>query len=452
MGDDAFVGGARTGRLGRVDDRIVDVLGAIDQGTPADRALGRVFKNARDLGARERHEVSETVYGVVRAQRRIDDTLQRAAKATRRRLHLLDGPILTRLRVLAWLAEQGMGVDGLKTRDPYAFKRVSGLFERIVRGRLPEPKKRRPEVTLAVRVSLPDWMALRLLNAYGPKRAEAIGQALSHRAPLTLRVNRTLADRATLLESIPNASPTQFSPDGITIRGTADVSSWPLYKEGKIEIQDEASQLAALALGASEGETILDACSGAGGKTLALGAAMGGSGRITALDVSKDKIAELKKRARRAGLTNIETVTCDLIELPDALTGKFDRVLVDAPCTTSGVFRRSPDARWRLTEADVDRHVARQLSILIRACDAVRPGGVVAYVTCSILAEENEHVVRRALAECPSMAPRSLRTTWGDELCDALNATHHAHVGPGPTSRDPDGFYVALLAKAPSES
>ena len=281
MNDDFFVGGARTGRLGRVDDRIVDVLGAIDQGTPADRALGRVFKNARDLGSRERHEVSETVYGVVRARRRIDDTLQRAAKASRRRLDLLEGPILTRLRVLAWLAEQGMGLDGLKSRDPYAFKRVSGLFERITRGRLPEPKKRRPEVALAVRVSLPDWMASRLMNAYGLERAEAIGQALSLRAPLTLRVNRLLADRDEVLEALPTASPTAYSPDGITLQGTADVSSWPLYKEGKVEIQDEASQLATLALGATRGETILDACAGAGGKTLALGAAMEGSGRPT---------------------------------------------------------------------------------------------------------------------------------------------------------------------------
>ena len=123
-------------------------------------------------------------------------------------------------------------------------------------------------------------------------------------------------------------------------------------------------------------------------------------------------------------------------------------MLVDAPCTTSGVFRRNPDARWRLTEAEVDEHVARQVAILVRACDAVRPGGVVAYVTCSILAEENEAVVQRVLAECPSMAPRSLRTTWGDALCDRLGATHHAHVGPGPTAADPDGFYVALLAKA----
>lgn len=448
---DAQPGGAKNSRLGRTHDRILGAYGEVLSGAPADRVLRTTFKRARDLGPRERAEVSDVVYGLVRSQRTIDDRLDRGLKAEGKKRELLDAPIVTRLRVLTYLALNGAGLEALAELDPYAFKRIPKLFPRIVSGKLPAAKRTAAE-ELAINYSLPDFVAARLIERLGAERTQAIGAALLGRSPITIRVHRGRATRDEIRASIERehgilVTPTMISPDGLILAEHADLASWPEFEQGLIEPQDEGSQLLALATGAAPKELVLDACAGAGGKTLALSAMMGGSGRLVALDPDPKKLEELKLRARRAQITNIEAVTGDLQSLPDKMRGVFDRVLVDAPCSGSGSWRRHPDARWRVREPELAEHHARQQRLIAGALTALKPGGLLIYATCSVLAEENEDVINGVHATDSRLVPVRLTTTLG-ALASKLALSEHgdqARIGPGPSDRDPDGFFVALM-------
>ncbi|MCK6550832.1 RsmB/NOP family class I SAM-dependent RNA methyltransferase, partial [Myxococcota bacterium] len=448
---DAQPRGARDPRLGRVYDRVLEAYGEISVGTAADKALGATFRRARDLGGRERAEVGDLVYALVRTERATDDLLDRALKAEGKKRSVFDAPILVRLRVLTYLASHGTPIEELAARDAYAFKRVPGLFERIAKGRVPAAK-RTPLEALAIELSLPDWMTKRLVDAFGEEKAIAMAKALDGRAPVTLRVNVALATRDDVRARIAKehgieAVETKLSPHGLILPGPVDLPSWDLFQEGLVELQDEGSQLVALATGARPKDVVLDACAGAGGKTLAIAAEMRGTGRLVALDHDGKKLEVLKKRARRAKLTSTEALVGDLQGLPKKLIGGFSRVLLDAPCTGTGVLRRHPDAKWRLTEEDVDAHVARQGRMIASAATALEPGGVLVYATCSILREENEDVVNAALAADARLDPLPLAETWGPELSKQLGASWMARVGPGPSASDPDGFFVATMRR-----
>lgn len=434
-------------RLGRIHDRILEAYAQIDAGTPADTALKAVFKKARDLGSRERAEVADTVYAMLRKKRLIEDRLERAAKAEKRRFSDLDKPIEHRLRLLGLYALQGAGLDELKAKDAYAFRRIPRAFERILKDKLPRVKRGAVE-ELAVELSLPSFVVERLVAAFGEARTRAIGEALDGRAPVTLRANRAKVDRVELARRIQEehglaTTATKLAPDGLVLPGPVDLRSWPLFSEGWCELQDEGSQLIALAVAARPGETVLDACAGAGGKSLAL-AATGAS--VTAVEVEKRKLDELKKRAKRAG-ADVTTTRADLLTLPAELAARFDAVLVDAPCTGTGVLRRSPDSVWRLTEARLLEEIERQKHLLTSALGALKPGGRLIYATCSVLREENEAISVYLLEERQDLRPLALVDLWGDTVSEALAATHEARIGPGPTEQDPDGFYVAAFRK-----
>lgn len=448
---DAQPHGAQDARLGRTHDRILEAYGEIRSGTPADRALRRVFREARDLGAAERGEVSDIVYGLIRTQALVDDRLGRALKALGKSVSAVEPPMLARLRVLTYLASEGRTTHEIEAVDRYAFRRFPGLFERITSGRLPAVRRTEAE-EVAIACSLPIWIVDRLLRAFGPGRTREMGRALARRAPTTFRVNRARVSRDEVIERIAaehgvEAAPTRLSPDGVILPETMDVKAWPLYASGLVELQDEGSHLVALATGARPRESVLDACAGAGGKTLALGAMMQGTGRLVALDPDPRKLEELKRRARRAGLTSHEILAGDLEALPSRFRGAFDRVLVDAPCTGSGIFRRHPDARWRITERDLDRSVEQQGRLIAAAVGALRPGGLLVYATCSILLEENEAVVEQVARIDPRVEPVPLALTWGSELARTLGASDMARIGPGPTEDGPDGFFVALMRR-----
>lgn len=447
-------GGAKDPRLGRRHDRILDALGEIEAGTPADKALRGVFSRARDLGARERTEVSEIVYGLIRAQRSVDDALARAMTAERRKVATLEAPIRARLRVLAYLALRDHDVESLRARDPYLLKRVPGVLERIATGRLPAGRHS-PLEALGLELALPDWIVERLVTRFGTDEARRIGRALDGRAAVALRVNTMVQPREAARERIRRehgveTEPTARSPLGLLLAEPADVLAWPIYQEGGIELQDEASQLVTLATGTGARETVLDACAGAGGKTLALAAMTENSGRVVAVDPDARRLEELKRRARRAKLTNVDTLVMELEALPEKYSGTFDRVLVDAPCTGSGTFRRHPDARWRVTERDLELYVARQKRILARAIGAAKPGGFIVYATCSVLAEENEEVVEELVKLDGRVEPAPFSDATGAERARHLSphlGAWSVRIGPGPTERDPDGFYIALLRR-----
>jgi 16S rRNA (cytosine967-C5)-methyltransferase len=449
---DAQPKGAIDPRLGRTHDRILDAYGIIATGIPADVALKTTFKRARDLGSSERAEVSETIWALVRSERRIDDLLRRAAKAEKKSLETIDPPILARMRILALLAMNGASLEALEGRDRYAFRRIPRLFERIRSGRI-SPARRSALEEIAVTLSYPSWLIERLAARFGAARAEEIAIALNGRAPMTVRVNTLVSGREEAAKAITEelcvrAAPTAISPLGLILEGHPDVQRSKLFDRGQVEVQDEGSQLIALATKASPREIVLDGCAGAGGKTLALAAMMENTGRLVAIDPDEKKLETLKERARRAGITNMEAVAADLEALDPKFKGAFERVLLDAPCTGTGAIRRQPDARWRITPADLARHVERQRRLVTGAVSALRPRGLLVYATCSVLWEENEQIIDETLAHEPRLEPVPLREMLGDDIAGRLHAAGYAiRIGPGPTDRDPDGFFLATLRK-----
>lgn len=444
-------GAVAIGRLGRVLDRLLDAYARAEAGVPADRAVRDVLRAAPDLGPAERAEVRDHLFGLFRMRRTVDDALKRAASAERRRLATVDVPMHQRLRVLAYLALTGASMADLERLDPRAARRIPRLFDRIVSGRLPA-RKRAPIEQLAVEVSLPTWVVQRLAGHLSFARAETIGRALNRRAPVTLRVKKGVDRdrvRAELERNLGiRATPTELSPYGLQLDRAVDLARFAPFEAGQVELQDEGSQLIALACGARPGDRVLDACAGAGGKALALAAELGGTEGLTAMDPDARKLRELSRRAARdRGSAPVQVYAHEVEALPADLRGRFEIVLVDAPCTGTGTLRRAPDLAWRLSERDVAHHSARQLRLLTAASAALAPGGRLVYATCSVLHEENEAISHAFLESEPRFAPVALARTWGKARSARLGATHEARIGPGPETTGPDGFYVAVFAR-----
>jgi len=304
----------------------------------------------------------------------------------------------------------------------------------------------------------PEWLDPYFSRVFGDDRA-AEGAALARRAPLDLRVNTLRSERDEVqprLEDL-HAEPTQWSPIGLRIRLAADaknpaIHAEPAFRKGMVEIQDEASQLAALFAGAKPGEQVVDLAAGAGGKTLALAAAMDNRGQIYATDISKRQLVPIHERIARAGVRNVQVRTPR--GTTDALTdlnGRIDLVLIDAPCTGTGAWRRNPDAKWRVRPGALDERLAQQTTLLDRAAELVKPGGRIAYVTCSVLGEENGAQVRDFMARHPKYAlvpPREVAAAvlgeQAESFCGAALLSAEGLLMT-PRRTDTDGFYVALM-------
>ena len=439
------------GRLGRVLDRLLDAYARAEAGTPADRAVREVFRSAPDLGSSERTAVRDRLFGLFRMRRRIDDVLERAATAERRNLSTIDVPMRQRMQVLAYLALTGTPASEIARLDPRAAKRIPRLFERITNGRVPA-KKHAPLEALAIEVGLPTWMVRRLVESLSQTRAEPILRSLQGRAPISLRVRKGI-DREeirTRLATERNVAVelTPWSPYGLLLERAVDLTGFAPLEAGHIELQDEGSQLIALACGVQPGHIVLDACAGAGGKTLALAAELGIQGNLTAMDPEARKLRELVRRAERdPTMAPIRVQTRSLETLPDDFRGAFDVVLVDVPCSGTGTLRRAPDLAWRLRESDVGRHATDQLRLLTTASTTVAPQGRLIYATCSVFEEENEAVSRAFLESEPRFHPHALVHSWGRALSSQFGATYEARIGPGPTRKGPDGFYVAQFQR-----
>ncbi len=305
----------------------------------------------------------------------------------------------------------------------------------------------------------PEWLDSHLARAFGDARAEE-GAALARRAPLDLRVNTLKATRDAVLGALAHLKvvPTRWSPIGLridlsfTARNPA-IQAEPAYLKGEIEVQDEGSQIAALLTGAQPGEQVIDLCAGAGGKTLALAALMQGSGRLYATDLDKRRLAPIHERQARAGAGNVEVRTPrsrDDDAVAD-LAGRADLVLIDAPCTGTGTWRRNPDAKWRMRPGALEQRVKEQTDVLDRAAGLIRPGGRIAYVTCSVLTEENADQVGAFVSRHPDFAAAAPDLSFlGPRAADFGAATRGD--GPGllmtPRRTGTDGFYVCLLRRA----
>lgn len=310
----------------------------------------------------------------------------------------------------------------------------------------------------------PDWLEPHFTRAFGDGRAEQ-GAALAARAPLDLRVNALKAERGKAAEMLSELKPepTRWSPWGLRIRLAAEAKSpaihaEPAFLKGMIEVQDEGSQLAALFTAAKPGEQVVDLCAGAGGKTLALAAMMENKGQIYSTDDDKRRLAPIHERLKRSGARNVQVRTPKSIggELDD-LRGRIDLVLIDAPCTGTGAWRRNPDAKWRMRPGALVERQKEQAEVLDRAVPLVKAGGRIAYVTCSVLEEENGDQVRGFLARHEGFSivpPAEVVQALGERAFMFSKATRLTDEGITltPRSTDTDGFFISLVTREQKEA
>jgi 16S rRNA (cytosine967-C5)-methyltransferase len=416
----------------------IELLEAVEAaGTrPADAVANDFFRARRFIGSGDRRAVSERVWQVLRGRRRLD--------------WWLNGRDDARLVVGASLLVEGWTLSGLAQAYSGGRFAPAGLerLEHKALARIEGHTLDHPEMPDPVRLEMPDWLYPRMLARYGAALPAEMA-ALLQPAPLDLRANVLKVTRdeaqAALAAEGWEARPMPLSPWGLRIDGRRPVTTGPAFQTGLVEIQDEGSQLIAAVVDARPGMRVVDWCAGAGGKTLALAGMMQNRGQITACDVSAPRLDGAVRRLRRAGVHNVERhLVVGGDKWAKRRAGAFDRVLVDAPCTGTGTWRRNPDARLRLKERDLLELLPKQASILDAAQSLVRTGGRLVYATCSMLAEENEAQVTDFVARHPSFAVVPLARAWTLEAAlpcsgDFLSLT--------PARHGTDGFFAAVLER-----
>jgi 16S rRNA (cytosine967-C5)-methyltransferase len=409
---------------------IAAVREALGMQRAVDRVLADFFRTHRGLGPAERGIVAETVYAVLRHKRRLE--------------HVVENGRPDLLALAAIVGYLGRNVREI-ARDEADAARLEALKAAV---------RSLDDATLpfAVATDLPDWLAERLAAQYGEAEARALAAALAVPAPLDLRANLVRGTRDEALAQLRaahlDATPAPLAPLGIRVQGRPSLVGMPVFESGLVEVQDEGSQLVCQLVGARRGEMVVDFCAGAGGKTLALGAAMRSTGRIYAFDVSEKRLDRLKPRLARSGLSNVHPQWIDSERDPRVgrLAGKIDRVLVDAPCSGLGTLRRNPDLKWRQTPADLDELVVKQAAILASAARLVRPGGRLVYATCSILAAENEAIVAAFLAAHPAFETEDAYGILRDQGI-ALSPGMAPYLRLLPHRDGTDGFFAAALRR-----
>jgi len=407
----------------RIDAATAALTELLEFSQPADVVLSAFFRKRPKLGSHDRAFITESVFGVIRRLRSLEQVTQ--GRAPRKLL-------------LAWLARHGGHT--LREFEPAVSKNELEWLKSVKGTQL-------GEVPEAVRLELPDWLYEKLAPVYGTS-LDALMTALNRPAPLDLRISRMSREavQADLAAAGIEAEPTPYSPWGLRLKGKPMLNKLALFKEGVIEIQDEGSQLLALLTGAKRGEMVCDFCAGAGGKTLVLGAMMKNTGRLYAFDVAEKRLANLKPRLARSQLSNVhpQLIAGENDTKVKRLAGKFDRVLVDAPCSGLGTLRRNPALKWSQNPASVDALTAKQADILASAARLLKPGGRLVYATCSLLPEENEAIVEAFLAGHPAFALKPAGTVLAEQHV-ALEMGDYLRLDP--LTHGSDGFFAAVLER-----
>ena len=421
----------------------------------ADAALSAFFR-ARKSGARDRAFIAETAYAVLRRKR----LLERLAAS---------GPNLEPEFLAPGLTPRHGPRHGTKPAGPrrisprelvlLSLSRVRGMSQRQLEGALLPGeaewlanirRQPEPELTLAEQLDFPDWLVERLTPRMSPEDLLALARALNTPAPLDLRVNTLKAEPEAVIKRLAAdgvvATPCPYSPVALRLKTKPFLQKHPAYLDGSIEVQDEGSQLLGYLLAPKRSEMVVDFCAGAGGKTLILGALMRSTGRLYAFDVSAKRLAKLKPRAARAGLSNVHPacLSGENDTRVKRLSGKVDRVLVDAPCSGLGTLRRNPDLKWRQSAQSVDELTAKQAAILASAAKLLRPGGRLVYATCSILAEENEGIVDAFLASHADFHRLSAQEVLAGQ---GIVIDCGEDMRLSPQKHGTDGFYAAVLER-----
>jgi 16S rRNA (cytosine967-C5)-methyltransferase len=423
-------------RDGKIRKRALEIYAAAarDWGQ-APGVIARSFRGARELRSVERRFVGEAVYGMIRWRRRLGFAIG-SEHAT---------PLAT---YLVWLAGEFPGDANVETElrvagiDP---ARVAGVDARLAA--IADDNER-----IAIAQSYPTWLVERLVAERGRDDAEKLLAAMNVRAPLTARANRLKNTREELAQILADdgvqTQPSPLAPDGLELVTHVNAYGLQAFKDGRFELQDAGSQAIAELTAPPPRGVVVDACAGAGGKTLALGALLANRGRLTAFDPSDAKLEELRTRARRAGLTNVRALAVDE-KLPSteelALHGRADRVLCDVPCSGLGTLRRNPEARWRLQPSDLSELPPLQRAILERYARLVAPGGRLVYATCTVDAAENDAIVDGFLAAHPEFvavpAKEILGRARAEQIGDGVRLRLYPHV------HGTDGFFAAVLRR-----
>lgn len=405
----------------------------MDWGFVTDR-LATTFRKETWIGGHERRFIGETLYGLVRHLRRVDAALARGRKTAK------PPKDLERLLALLVLEKLIEPARAAKLERDLDWNAVATIDEAIA-------TERKPATRIAMLASFPDWLAARFVADWGDE-AETLALALNQRAPMTVRANLLVNDRLALGHELAAAklttAPGVWCDTALHIESRTNLFGLAAFKRGALEVQDEGSQLLAdLAIeGAPDKPLVVDLCAGAGGKTLAIAARLGNRGRILASDVDDKKLEELRRRARRATVSNAQALHLDDGRWPaalDAVRGKVDVVFVDAPCSGIGALRRNPEARWRLRETDLATFAAKQREILDGAFQLCAPGGRIVYATCTLLAAENQDVVAGVLAARPEL---STVPVGNPKLArgDSFTVAPHTH--------GTDGFFAHTMRRA----
>ena len=406
----------------------------MDWGFVTDR-LAQTFRKETWVGAHERRFVSETLYGMVRHLRRIDLALERGRRVKK--------PPRDLERLIALLVlDTLLDVDRAARLEPdLDWRAIASVDDAIA-------SERKLDKRIALAASLPDWLAELLAADWGDD-AEALALALNQRAPMTVRANLLVTDRDKLAAELADENlqthAGAWSDTALIVDSRTNLFASKAFKRGAMEAQDEGSQLLAdLAVPRETKSLVIDYCAGAGGKTLAIAARLHNRGRIVASDVDGKKLEELRRRARRAGVSNAQAIAIEggkwAREL-DALRAKADVVFGDAPCSGIGALRRNPEARWRLRAADIPTFAARQREIMNAALTLAAPGARVVYATCSLLSAENDDVA----SSLSGVEPVALADVLGRDRAEALSRKEAFTVAPH--RHGTDGFYARVMKR-----
>lgn len=416
----------------RLNLLIIAVRKVLPLQAPADVLLRQFFRDYPQLGQNGRSMIAETVFGILRH---------------RFFLEVLTGKATARELVLAYLARfQGMN---LRELTPLIREVESKWIQQIKAVKLEEQP-------LFIRAEFPEWLVGKLQQSWSDEDILYLGQVLQQPAPLDIRVNSLLAKREEVIAALKQeeieAQPTPFSPVGIRLTGNPAINRNALFLSGKIEVQDEGSQILGFLLAPKRGEMVVDFCAGAGGKTLLLGALMHSRGRLYAFDISEKRLNNLKPRLKRSGLSNVHPQHIDSekdIKLK-RLAGKIDRVLVDAPCSGLGTLRRNPDLKWRQSPESINELQKKQMAILTAAAKLLKSGGRLVYATCSLLPEENQQVIERFLADHPQFSILNCGELLTQQKINLPDTGEFLQLSP--LYHNTDGFFAAVLEHSRMES
>ncbi len=411
---------------------------------PAEAIIRSYFRKRRYAGSRDRRSIKEYVYNILRRQARLDWRLANSTGGSAK--------VTPRERIIAYLAVSD-GFDSEKIKSLFSGEGYSpsplSNAEQVISTLKPplEDNKMPPWVKL----EFPEWLEGRLSELFGENLPGEM-RALNLEAPVDLRVNTMKAARDEILDKLENdginARATTLSPIGIRLSKHLNLESIAEYRDGTLEIQDEGSQLIALLCDVDARMTVVDYCAGGGGKTLALASLMNGRGRVYASDISEQRMKGMDERLRRANPGNVRkhVIGSESDEL-SSLKGAADRVLVDVPCTSSGAWRRHPEAKWSLDTDALNATTKEQYAIIEKAETLVKPGGRLIYATCSLLREENEIMIEKFLDRHDDFRTLSINEIWPRTIGGNAPVSG-PYLRTSPATTDTDGFFAAILEKS----